>query len=287
MKRIKYYGLPLLKVMLFGAFILICGIPFSLLQLVPFESFHPLIFEMFSELTLILMVLSGLLLSFRVFKPYHFASTFIGQHEIGSGFARGAIIGLLLVSSSAFLAWINGNVIFKLTEFNVLLVFGYLVLYLLVGIAEEFLFRTFPLKVLTERYPLWTGILITSLLFGFAHYFNPDFNWLAMLNITLVGACLAFYTLWKGNIYWAIGIHFGWNTAQGVLLGYQVSGTASFGVFEARPLGPIHLSGGNFGIESSVFCTIVSLALLIYLAIRYRPEPAIQANETTLIEENL
>ncbi len=102
---------------------------------------------------------------------------------------------------------------------------------------------------------------------------NDAFNWLAMINITLAGAFFAILVLLKRNIYWAVGIHFGWNFTQGVILGYKVSGTEAAGILSAKPLGSTYFSGGNFGIESSVFCTGVLLTAIIYILVSNKIAP--------------
>lgn len=57
------------------------------------------------------------------------------------------------------------------------------------------------------------------------------------------------------------------------MLGYQVSGQDSPGILLAKPLGKTYLSGGNFGIESSIFCTVVMLVCIIFLLFKYKIEP--------------
>ncbi|MDQ7947891.1 MAG: CPBP family intramembrane glutamic endopeptidase, partial [Pedobacter sp.] len=226
-----------------------------------------------SEVCGVLIVLGALLMIFRIYAQYGFEDVFIVRHHRWSALAKGMAIGFALVSLSVLLAQLNGNVHFSFRGFDPIIMAGYFLLYALVGVLEEFIFRSFPLLALSERYPNLIGILLTSVLFGLAHFANPGFSWLAMVNISLVGICLAIFVLLKKNIYWAVGIHLGWNYTQGVLLGYKVSGTDSIGVLDAKPIGPTYLSGGVFGIESSIFCTLVILVLIAYLLFRYRLEP--------------
>jgi membrane protease YdiL (CAAX protease family) len=288
MERIQYYLLPIFKVMLFCFFIFICAIPFLLLDEINLGSLSlmpPLALEILDQVAAVLMVVGALLMVFRVCKQYKFKHVFVVRNKIWTGFGRGTIIGFALVTSCSLLSMLNGNVAFTLGNTQVVLVFGYALLYILVGVVEELIFRSFPLLAFSERYPAAIAILITGCFFGLAHYFNPGFTWLAMLNISLVGILLAIYVLLKRNIYWAIGIHFGWNFTQGILLGYKVSGTAPDGLLIAKPLGPAYLSGGSFGIEGSIFCTLMTVVLIIYILMRSRITPIIEVEEQKFQEE--
>lgn len=276
MGKIVYYAMPILKVLLFIVFIIICAIPFALLSQLGFMemgAINPLISDILSEAAVAIVILSALLMVFKVYSRYNFSNIFIVRKHVITGFSKGTLIGFAILITCSGLALLNGNVLFTIGKISLLSLLGYVILYILVGVFEEFMFRSFPLFVFSERYPMVLAILITSLFFGLAHIENDGFNWLAMLNITLAGILFAILVLLKRNIYWAVGIHFGWNFTQGVILGYNVSGTEAAGFLNAKPIGPTYFSGGNFGIEGSVFCTGVLLASIIYLLIRKKIEP--------------
>ena len=284
LKQALYYLMPIVKVLLFAVFIYLCGIPFSLIynfNLIP-DSIDPFVVTLIDQTVAVLIVFGGLLMVFRVFSNYSFESITLVKRNVLPAFAKGTLIGFTTILVCAGLAMAFGNVAFTSGKFNLLLFFGYFVFYVLVAIFEEILFRTFPLIVLAERYRVLAAILISSILFGLAHLANPGFTWLAMLNITLAGILFSLYVLQRRNVYWAIGIHFGWNFTQGILLGYKVSGTNANGILSAKPIGNVYLSGGNFGIESSVYCTLVILILIVYCLIKYKIEPV---NENIFEEE--
>jgi hypothetical protein len=266
--------MPIFKVFLFLSFVIVCFFPTLIVLSFDFISFDEksLITQIFYELGIALAVLGALLMIFRVLTNYDFESVFIKQKFL-SGFLKGSLIGLILLLCCTGLAYLNGNVSFTLGEISIPLFLGYLVYYMIVACFEELLFRSFPLRVFSERYPAAIAITISSLLFGLAHLGNESFNWLAMTNITLAGILFAVFILQKGNISWAIGLHFGWNFTQGTLLGYQVSGNDSPGILLAKPLGESYLSGGDFGIESSIFCTIIMLIVIAFMLFKYKIEP--------------
>lgn len=269
-----YYTMPVFKVFLFLSFVIVCFFPTLIVLSFDFISFDEksLTTQVFYEFGIALAVLGALLMIFRVLTNYDFESVFIKQ-EFLSGFLKGSLIGLILLLCCTGLAYLNGNVSFTLGEISIPLFLGYLVYYMIVACFEELLFRSFPLRVFSERYPAAIAIVISSLLFGLAHLGNESFNWLAMTNITLAGILFAIFILQKGNISWAIGLHFGWNFTQGTLLGYQVSGNDSPGLLLAKPLGESYLSGGDFGIESSIFCTIIMLIVIAFMLFMYKIVP--------------
>jgi membrane protease YdiL (CAAX protease family) len=288
LKKLLFYSMPVLKVLLFAVFLILCSIPFGLLTemgVIDDEKMNPLAFDLLSETIVVLVVISALLMCFRVFKQYYFDNIFIVKRNIISGFAKGTGIGTAIILLCVGIAFFAGNVSFSWGHISILFFFGYLLLYILVGVFEEFIFRSFPLLVFAERYQVALAILLTSSLFGMAHFANPGFTWLAMINITLAGALFSIIILLKRNIYWAIGIHFGWNFTQGTVLGYKVSGTDPIGVLVAKPVGADYLSGGKFGIEGSVYCSIILLILIAFLLIRYTIEPIVIVDTIDTNEE--
>lgn len=282
--RILYYAMPLLKLLLFAFLCIVCFVPTSIILQFNFvqQIQNELITDIIAELGLCLAVIGGLLMVFRLLKQYSFSALFmVSPHSI-SGFFKGGLIGLILIFSCASLTLLNGNVIFSLGDIKLSLIIAYVVFYIFVAVFEELFFRTFPLFIFAERYPIGFAIFLSSTLFGLAHIGNDGFSWLAMLNISLAGALFAIFTLQKMNISWAIGIHFGWNFTQGTILGYEVSGGKSPGILVAKPVGEAYLSGGTFGIESSVFCTALLVILIVFLLIKNKIEPV---QELVFVEE--
>jgi hypothetical protein len=136
-------------------------------------------------------------------------------------------------------------------------------MYLGVAFNEELLSRGFPFQRLVEGAGLWVGQLVFAALFALMHWGNPGMHgatraW-ATVNIALAALLLGFCYLRTRSLALPIGVHLGWNWAQGSLLGFGVSGTtevkgAWMPVFHGRP---DWLTGGAFGLEGSVICTLV------------------------------
>ncbi|RZK55878.1 MAG: CPBP family intramembrane metalloprotease [Pedobacter sp.] len=283
-ERILYKLLPILKVILFLFFVILCLIPFGIiaqLNFIPFQQ-DSIITDLVVESSLTLAIFGALLMMFKILPSVYFSDVFIVKEGVFTGFAKGTTIGVILVLFCVAILYLTGFVQLNANQISVTMFFGYLLFFLVVAMFEELMFRTFPLFVFAERYPIVITILINGLLFAFVHAGNPGFTWLAMLNITLAGALFSLFTLLKKNISWAIGIHFGWNFAQGILMGYKVSGTNTPAVLSAKPVGQAFVSGGSFGIEGSVVCTAVFLAMIIFILKNYKIEPIVTKE---LIEE--
>ena len=284
--RILHNIMPLLKLILFIFFIFICLLPFGLIAQMNIISLpkDSIIAELILESALVVVVISALLMMFKVFPTIYFNDVFIVRENAFAGFAKGTAIGFALILCCGVMLYALGYVQLTMGKIGFAVLLGYLFYFILVAVFEELMFRTIPLFVFAERYHFLFAILINGLLFGFVHGGNPGFTYLAMLNITLAGALFSIFTLLKKNISWAIGIHFSWNFTQGILLGYKVSGTDSPGVLSAKPIGANYLSGGTFGIEGSIICTIVLILLIVWLLVRHKIEPIVP-NETLAIEE--
>lgn len=209
-ERIIYYTMPIFKVLLFLSLVIVCFFPTLIVFSFDFIQFDEksITTQVFYQSGIALAVLGGLLMTFKVLKNYDFESVFVNRKSL-SGFLKGSLIGLILLLFCTGLAYLNGNVSFSVGQITIQLFAGYLIYYVLVACFEELLFRSFPLRVFAERYHISIAIMLSSLLFGLAHIGNENFDWLAMLNITLAGVLFAIFILQKGSISWAIGLHFG------------------------------------------------------------------------------
>ena len=131
------------------------------------------------------------------------------------------------------------------------------------AVTEELLFRGLALQALERMAGSWAALGITALLFGLLHLANPAATlWSSLAIAVEAGVLLGAAFLWRRNIWFAVGLHFAWNTAVG-LLGIPVSGHAADGLMVTRPTGPTLLTGGEFGLEASIIPVIVSLLIAV------------------------
>ncbi len=150
-----------------------------------------------------------------------------------------------------------------------------LAFFLIGALVEELLFRGVLFRLIEKMTGTWIALVLSALLFGAIHIANPHATIFSSLAIALeAGVLLALAYVLTRSLWFAIGIHWGWNLFEGPIFGTQVSGgqfTAT--VLHAKMDGPSWLTGGSFGPEAGVVALIVCLAAAVIvgaLAIRKR-----------------
>jgi uncharacterized protein len=181
--------------------------------------------------------------------------------------AIGLAVGGLLIAVIIGLMWGAGWVTIKATP--VTKIAEALKQSVQSGVIEEVLMRIIIFRLLWRAAGVFPALILTALLFGGLHLSNPDatiFSGLCLVAGEGIGAGL--YLL-SGRVWMSIGMHAGWNFAQGWLFGSAVSGLAVFagGPLHTRPTSGISeiLSGGGFGPESSLAALLVSFLASIGL----------------------
>lgn len=187
--------------------------------------------------------------------------------ELGFGSVAGVASALLAVA----LIWAVGGVRLEPDPARsvALLVEG-LYVFLFVALFEETLFRGFAFQRLVAGAGVWVAQIGLALLFATSHWGNPDMHgatlaW-ATVELFLGAVLLGLAYLRTRSLALPIGLHLGWNWAQGYLMGFGVSGFAHAGWF--RPLlqdRPEWVTGGRFGPEASVFAVIVDVVVIVML----------------------
>lgn len=128
-------------------------------------------------------------------------------------------------------------------------------------VGEELLFRGYGFQLLLRHAGPFATILPVSVLFAAAHAANLNASPLGLLNTFLWGFILGFAVLRSGDLWLAIGLHFGWNWTL-PLFGVNLSGfrmsVSGYGL-DWR-VGPLW-SGGDYGPEASLL-TLLMMPLL-------------------------
>jgi len=144
------------------------------------------------------------------------------------------------------------------------------------AVHEELLFRGWAFQKLA-RWSATLTVLGGAVLFGVLHGGNPAVGWLGLVNIMAAGVMLSLALLAFRNLWAPIALHYAWNVLSGPVLGYEVSGwRPSATLYSQSDPGPAFLTGGDFGIEGSVWMILVQLpivlALVLNIAARSRRE---------------
>lgn len=156
--------------------------------------------------------------------------------------------------------------------------------------AEEALFRGYGFQALIAGLGVGPATVLASATFAAAHAANPGVGPLALGNIFVAGVLLSLAYVRTGSLWFASGLHLGWNWAMASLADLPVSGLTFLGtpLYEPVEHGPAWIAGGAFGPEGGVAGTAAFLLGLVLLrwAPRARgPVPAWRlptaANEST------
>jgi membrane protease YdiL (CAAX protease family) len=136
------------------------------------------------------------------------------------------------------------------------------------AIFEELLFRGYAFQRATRGIGTWPAIIVFAALFCLGHTpgnleVAPALLATALVNLFANSVLQSLLYLRTWSLALPIGLHFGWNLLQ-ESLGFGVSGLSSAHAWFQPVLGrqPAWLSGGEFGLEASVFALVLQAALI-------------------------
>jgi uncharacterized protein len=175
---------------------------------------------------------------------------------------RGVAIGGLLIAGTALLLFATGGAGFVSDQGTVggyALFLGSSFLFFWIAAAfEEAVFRGYPFQVLVGWIGAWPAIFISAGTFSLLHGQNPNVTPLALVNIFLAGVLLSFAYLRTLSLWFATGVHVGWNWMMAGILDFPVSGLAfDTPLYSGVVHGPDWWTGGDFGPEAGIAGTII------------------------------
>ena len=234
----------------------------------------PLFFNNKDLLSLLITLFSfafiSLLVFFRVkvIEKRSFSSIGFNKNNWLKKYSLGFLIGLAMMSIIVLILLPFGYITVDKNPIQpvgvsaiasvLVILFGWIIQ----GATEEIVTRGWLLNILSTKYNIGVGLLISSTLFGLMHLTNPNVNYIAVINIILVGLFYGLYVI-KTNDLWAVcGMHSAWNFAQGNIFGFKVSGLdVSVGsLIDLNLVGSDFVTGGIFGPEAGITATFILLA---------------------------
>ena len=192
----------------------------------------------------------------------------------------GLLIGAGLYTACELVLMALG--IYRITGFNPL---SYLVpaiaMALSSSVFEELLFRGVLFRSVETWFGSWAALVVSSLVFGLTHLINPQGTLEGALFIAIeAGILLAAAFMLTRRLWMSIGFHMAWNYTQSAIFSGIVSGNdAAPGLIRSTVKGPDLLTGGSFGVESSVLalvlCTTTGIVMLVMAVRRGKIVPPI------------
>jgi uncharacterized protein len=196
----------------------------------------------------------------------------------GLQFPAGAVLGIAMLASVYGILWVAGIATFGPGTGIEGLGAGIIAMFL-AAVFEELVFRAVLFRIVEQACGTTAALVASAAIFGFAHGANPGATLLSDVAIAIEAGLLlgAAFALTR-NLWLAIGIHTGWNFAEGNLFGALVSGTRpSHTLIRSTLTGPDLLTGGPFGPEASVVsmlvcgCAALILGILVVRRQRWQP----------------
>lgn len=135
------------------------------------------------------------------------------------------------------------------------------------AMTEELMIRGYPLAVLRETLGWRAAIVLTSVVFGVLHVFNPNVAVSAIVLVTVAGLFLGALVYQMRSLWAATAAHFAWNVTLAVFLHTALSGQeVPVGDYRVIDAGPDWATGGAWGPEGGAGAMagmLVATALLL------------------------
>lgn len=134
------------------------------------------------------------------------------------------------------------------------------------ALLEECIFRGTIFQALADRFSPTRIIIIISIVFSLLHLSNPNADLISTIN-TFLANCFMSIAWYRSKALWLpILYHASWNITQSAV-GIEISGIKfGDGILKTTIYDSIFSSFfiGPYGIEGTVYCTIVLLLLIAY-----------------------
>lgn len=191
----------------------------------------------------------------------------------------GILIGMLSVVSMLLIGKTTGIIsvseIISVPEPTLLIAFAFKMI--LVAILEETFFRGylitnlydgFKSKKTSKKQALLISLVISSLLFGLAHFNNNNASILSIILLTINGMIWGIPFIMTKNLGLSIGLHTAWNFTQ-TQLGFTMSGNKALSSFYSiENNGSDLLTGGEYGPEAGIL-GLIGLVFMLLISLIY------------------
>jgi membrane protease YdiL (CAAX protease family) len=135
---------------------------------------------------------------------------------------------------------------------------------------EELFIRGYVFAVLRRAGGWKMALIVTSVVFGMLHAWNPNPDAESILAVIVAGFFLGAIFLATRSLYAAGAAHFAWNWVMSGALHIAVSGVPSRDPdYRVVETGPDWVTGGPWGPEGGIAAVVAMFVVLFYLYGRY------------------
>ena len=195
-------------------------------------------------------------------------------------FCQGCVFGLCEISLLIGLIAISGGYSFGSLSLSGVAILRWAVVwalvFLFVGLFEEFGFRGYILHGLAQLIGFWPAAISLGLVFGYVHSYNPGETWPGELGVFCIAVVFAFTLRRTGSLWLAVGWHAAFDFAESFLYSVPDSGAVLPGHLSNAYLhGPAWKTGGSDGPEASLFSFAVMAFMTVIFHFLYPAKPAL------------
>jgi membrane protease YdiL (CAAX protease family) len=148
--------------------------------------------------------------------------------------------------------------------------------WIIISFVEELTFRGYIMQGLAKGWGMTVAVVVSSILFAAVHSLNPDADLLGLFNIFFAGVFFAVGYLVTTSLWFAAGLHIGWNLTLIHIVGFPGSGFTEPSLFRSTVDGPDLMTGGAFGPEGGLVglgAWLLGIGLLLgYRTLKQREE---------------
>lgn len=270
--RILLFGFAFLAIFFLIAIFLWIGYAIYVNAGAPSIPYGAVLADLLFRLNMLVAALGAGYICVRLFEGLPWRSLGLTLHQ---GWLRDLVIGCVLgfaaLAVAVGIATAGGGLRFSLGSSALGMIRslgGSAVLLFVAALAEEALFRGYPLQTLTRARLVVVALLLTSVPFGLAHISNPNaIPGATLANTMLAGIWLGVAYLRTRSLWFPLGLHWAWNWALGSVFGLPISGKnlVSNPLLQGNDVGPAWLTGGAYGIEGGVACTITLVIFTLFV----------------------
>lgn len=246
----------------------ILGVPFSRIVSPSLEL--SLLENATTELLSVITVIALVSLFFKVGDKYNYLKTSLSIKGRKSDILRSSCVTIGMIAIGFLIIWSMGWIKVSLSSIDLTDFLLVTLLFISVSAVEEIVMRGYVLHTLMTGMNKYGALAVSSTLFSLMHLANPNGTFLAFLNLWLAGLFLGIVYVHTKNLWFAITSHFLWNFMQSPVLGFNVSGKELPAFLNIEYVNTDLWTGGEFGFEGSLICTIVSIIAIFWLDVHYK-----------------
>jgi membrane protease YdiL (CAAX protease family) len=202
----------------------------------------------------------------------------VGQ-ALGTRTGEGALAGIVMAGAVAAGMWLLGGIqiqgLATAGPALALSAIAWLGANILVGVAEEFWFRSYFLQTLWKSIGFWPASTVIALLFAADHYFfKTGENIWDVITLVSLSLMMCYAVLRTGTLWFAVGFHISFDYMQLFVIGTPNGARLPQGrLLDASFHGPAWLTGGVLGTEASFLMYPMIALMWLYIWWRFRPSP--------------